>query len=60
MKHTNNTDSERWPVLLTKVIADVEQTIQEDDSTGLRIEGERILHDLKVLKEDMEQDRQLR
>lgn len=47
-------------MLITNVIADVEKTIKEAGSAGLRIEGERILQELKILKEDMEQDRPLR
>lgn len=51
---------DRWPVLLTKVIADVEETIKADNASGLRSEGNRIICDLIALKEDMEQDRPLR
>jgi hypothetical protein len=47
-------------VLITKTIADVEQTIKADDTAGLRSEGMRIIRDLVALKEDMEQDRPLR
>jgi hypothetical protein len=54
------TNAERWPALLKNVLADVEQTIKEDGSAGLRNEGEKILKDVKTLKEDMELDRPLR
>jgi hypothetical protein len=54
------TVKDRWPVLITKTIADVEQTIKADDTAGLRSEGMRIIRDLVALKEDMEQDRPLR
>jgi hypothetical protein len=47
-------------VLLTKTIADVEQTIMADGTAGVRAEGNKIIRDLITLKQDMEQDRQLR
>jgi hypothetical protein len=47
-------------VLLTKVIADVEETIKANNTAELLSEGNRIIRDLIVLKEDMEQDRPLR
>lgn len=47
-------------MLLTKVIADVEETMKANDSVGLRSEGDKIIRDLIALKEDMEQDRPLR
>jgi hypothetical protein len=47
-------------VLLTKTIADVDETVKADGSAMLRVDGERIIRDLKTLKEDMEQDRPLR
>jgi hypothetical protein len=47
-------------VLLTKTIADVDETVKADSSVALRVDGERIIRDLKTLKEDMEQDRPLR
>jgi damage-control phosphatase, subfamily III len=47
-------------VLLAKTIADVEQTIKTDIPPEMRSEGKKIIRDLITLKEDMEQDRQLR
>lgn len=47
-------------MLITKTIADVEQTMKLDDTPGLRAEGNKIIRDLITLKEDMEQDRPLR
>jgi len=51
---------DRWPVLITRTIADVEQTMKADYTAGLRSEGMKIIRDLVTLKEDMEQDRPLR
>jgi hypothetical protein len=46
-------------VLITKTIADVEQTIKAANNADLRYEGEQILHDLAILKDDMENNRPL-
>jgi hypothetical protein len=46
-------------VLITKTIADVEQTINAEHNVDLRFEGKQILRDLAILKEDMENDRPL-
>lgn len=51
---------DRWPILLTKVIADVEETIKAGDTAGLRSEGDKIIRELIALKEDMERDRPLK
>lgn len=47
-------------MLLTKVIADVEQTMNAESSPELRSEGDVILRELETLKEDMEDDCPLR
>ena len=46
-------------MLITKTIADVEQTINAEQNVDLRFEGKQILRDLAILKEDMENDRSL-
>jgi hypothetical protein len=51
---------DRWPVLVAKVITDVEQTIKADKTAGLRSEGDQIIRELIALKEDMERDRPLK
>jgi hypothetical protein len=47
-------------VLITKVIADVRQTIDAESSLELKSEGGVILRELEILKEDMEDDCPLR
>jgi len=54
------TVKERWPVLITKIIADVKQTIDGEGSLELRSEGAMILRELVTLKEDIEDDCPLR
>lgn len=46
-------------MLITKTIADVEQTIKEANNVDLSREGEQILNDLATLKDDMENNRPL-
>lgn len=41
-------------MLITKTIADVEQTMKAANNADLRYEGEQILRDLAILKDDME------
>ena len=47
-------------MLITKVIADVRQTIDENSNLELKSEGGVILRELEILKEDMEDDCPLR
>ena len=56
---SNSFCAERWPALLTKVIADVEKTMDEEDNPGLHSEGQKIIRDLIALNEDMAEDRPL-
>jgi hypothetical protein len=52
--------AERWPVLLTKVIADIQIAMKSDGSAESRSEGNKLIRDLGVLKSDMENNRPLR
>jgi len=54
------TVADRWPVLIAKTIADVEQTMRESNAVGLHSEGERIIRELIELRDDMDHDRPLR
>ena len=54
------TVADRWPVLIAKTIADVEQTMRESNAVGLHSEGKRIIHELIKLRDDMDHDRPLR
>lgn len=47
-------------MLITKVIADVKQTIAAESNPELRSEGAVILRELETLREDMEDDCPLR
>ena len=51
---------ERWPVLLTKTIADVRESMKSAQSATQREEGETIIREIEQLKRDMEQNRPLR
>ena len=54
------TVADRWPVLIAKTIADVEQTMRESNAVGLHSEGKRIIHELIELRDNMDHDRPLR
>ena len=58
--HRDGLTLDRWPVLITKTIADVEETMKADGTPGLQSEGSKIIRDLIALKDDMEQDCPLR
>ncbi|KAI8976062.1 hypothetical protein BDB01DRAFT_728170 [Pilobolus umbonatus] len=50
----------RWPIILDSVIADIQQTIDEEDNEDRAAEGVGIINSVKGIKEELAEGRKLR